>query len=93
MTDPTTASPPAARLGYVPHASAQAIARGSSKTVALVVSDVERKLLAIDAPGAQVDILSNLHQIAGAGQPFGMTQRPVSREVISMTSRPPFPCR
>ena len=36
----------------------------------LVVSDVERTLLAIDAPGAQVDILSNLHQIAGAGQPF-----------------------
>jgi LacI family transcriptional regulator len=31
----------AARLGYVPHASAQAIARGSSNTVALVVSDVD----------------------------------------------------
>jgi LacI family transcriptional regulator len=30
----------AARLGYAPHPSAQAIARGSSSTVALVVSDV-----------------------------------------------------
>ena len=36
----------------------------------LVVSDVERTLLATDAPGAQVEILSNLHQIAGAGHPF-----------------------
>jgi glycosyltransferase involved in cell wall biosynthesis len=36
----------------------------------LVVSDVERTLLATDAPGARVDVLSNLHQVAGAGLPF-----------------------
>jgi glycosyltransferase involved in cell wall biosynthesis len=36
----------------------------------LVVSGVERALLAQDAPGARVDILSNLHRIAGPGHPF-----------------------
>jgi GT2 family glycosyltransferase len=36
----------------------------------LVVSEAERALLAIDAPQAQVDVLSNLHRVAGAGQPF-----------------------
>jgi glycosyltransferase involved in cell wall biosynthesis len=36
----------------------------------LVVSDVERELLALDAPGARVDVLSNLHQVAGPGRPF-----------------------
>ncbi|RDZ26946.1 glycosyltransferase [Lysobacter silvisoli] len=36
----------------------------------LVVSEVERTLLTQDAPQAQVDILSNLHRIAGAGQPY-----------------------
>jgi GT2 family glycosyltransferase len=40
----------------------------------LVVSDVERTLLATDAPGAQVEILSNLHHVAGAGQPFAHRQ-------------------
>lgn len=38
--------------------------------VTLVVSDIERDLLRIDAPGARVELLSNLHRIAGAGQPF-----------------------
>jgi O-antigen biosynthesis protein len=38
--------------------------------VTLVVSDIERDLLRIDAPGARVGLLSNLHRIAGAGQPF-----------------------
>ena len=33
----------------------------------LVVSNVERDLLRIDAPGADVRILSNLHQVAGHG--------------------------
>ena len=37
----------------------------------LVVSDVERALLADDAPHARVDILSNLHQLAGTGLAFG----------------------
>ncbi|MFD0725978.1 glycosyltransferase [Lysobacter brunescens] len=36
----------------------------------LVVSEVERTLLHTDAPSATVDILSNLHRVAGAGKPF-----------------------
>jgi hypothetical protein len=36
----------------------------------LVVSDVERNLLAQDAPAARVDVLSNLHHIHGRGQDF-----------------------
>ena len=36
----------------------------------LVVSGVERALLAEDAPLANVDILSNLHQVAGTGRAF-----------------------
>lgn len=36
----------------------------------LVVSDVERTLLAKDAPGAHVDIVSNLHHVHGRGLPF-----------------------
>jgi GT2 family glycosyltransferase/glycosyltransferase involved in cell wall biosynthesis len=36
----------------------------------LVVSDVERTLLATDAPAARVEVLSNLHRIAGPGLPF-----------------------
>ncbi|MGO4223525.1 glycosyltransferase [Lysobacter sp. TAF61] len=36
----------------------------------LVVSEVERTLLARDAPAAKVDILSNLHHVHGRGQDF-----------------------
>ncbi|MGH8077083.1 MAG: glycosyltransferase [Lysobacter sp.] len=36
----------------------------------LVVSEAERALLADDAPRAKVDILSNLHQLAGTGLAF-----------------------
>jgi GT2 family glycosyltransferase/glycosyltransferase involved in cell wall biosynthesis len=36
----------------------------------LVVSEAERALLAIDAPQAKVEVLSNLHHVAGAGLPF-----------------------
>ena len=36
-----------------------------------VVSAVERDLLATDAPQAAVQVLSNLHRIAGPGAPFG----------------------
>ncbi len=36
----------------------------------LVVSDAERELLARDAPGARVEVVSNLHSVAGPGQPF-----------------------
>lgn len=36
----------------------------------LVVSEVERAMLAADAPGAPVHVLSNLHEVAGPGLPF-----------------------
>jgi len=36
----------------------------------LVVSEVERTLLAQDAPGARVEIVSNLHQLRGHGLPL-----------------------
>ena len=36
----------------------------------LVVSAVEREVLAADAPRARVEILSNLHSVAGSGLPF-----------------------
>lgn len=36
----------------------------------LVVSEAERALLSTDAPGARVELLSNLHRVAGAGLPF-----------------------
>lgn len=36
----------------------------------VVVSEVERALLAQDAPGARVEVLSNLHELAGPGLPF-----------------------
>ncbi len=36
----------------------------------LVVSDIERELLRVDAPDARVELLSNLHRVAGAGRPF-----------------------
>lgn len=38
--------------------------------VTLVVSEVERALLAKDAPLAKVEVLSNLHYVAGPGQAF-----------------------
>ncbi|GAA5071380.1 glycosyltransferase [Lysobacter panacisoli] len=36
----------------------------------LVVSEVERTLLAQDAPQARVEVVSNLHQVNGRGHPF-----------------------
>ena len=36
----------------------------------LVVSTTERDVLAKDAPAAKVEVLSNLHEVAGPGQPF-----------------------
>jgi len=38
--------------------------------VTLVVSESERVLLTQDAPAATVEVLSNLHRVAGPGQPF-----------------------
>ena len=42
----------------------------ASADTTLVVSEIERDLLRIDAPDARVELLSNLHRIAGAGQAF-----------------------
>ena len=36
----------------------------------LVVSATEREVLATDAPGADVEVISNLHSVAGPGLPF-----------------------
>jgi GT2 family glycosyltransferase len=36
----------------------------------LVVSELERELLARDAPDANVELLSNVHSVAGSGLPF-----------------------
>ena len=36
----------------------------------LVVSETERELLTRDAPGAKVEVLSNLHRVHGPGLPF-----------------------
>jgi len=36
----------------------------------LVVSEIERAILAQDTPQARVEVLSNLHRVAGPGQPF-----------------------
>lgn len=38
--------------------------------ITLVVSPAEQSLLASDAPQARVEVLSNLHEIAGSGLPF-----------------------
>jgi O-antigen biosynthesis protein len=38
--------------------------------ITLVVSEIERELLRQDAPDARVELLSNLHRIAGPGKPF-----------------------
>ena len=38
--------------------------------VTLLVSEAERAVLAEDAPNAQVEIVSNIHEVAGAGLPF-----------------------
>jgi GT2 family glycosyltransferase/glycosyltransferase involved in cell wall biosynthesis len=38
--------------------------------VTLVVSPVEQELLSKDAPGARVDVLSNVHEVFGRGKPY-----------------------
>jgi GT2 family glycosyltransferase/glycosyltransferase involved in cell wall biosynthesis len=39
--------------------------------VTLVVSPVEKELLTQDAPGARVEVLSNVHEVYGCRKPFG----------------------
>ena len=48
----------------------QELAVVAAADATLVVSEVERALLAIDAPGARVEVLSNLHSVSGPGLPF-----------------------
>ena len=40
----------------------------------LVVSEAERSLLATDAPDARVELLSNMHRVAGPGRPFAQRE-------------------
>ncbi len=40
----------------------------------LVVSEAEREVLATDAPASKVEVLSNLHEVAGPGSPFAQRQ-------------------
>jgi GT2 family glycosyltransferase len=42
----------------------------ASADTTLVVSETERALLAVDAPGARVAVLSNLHEVSGCGESF-----------------------
>ena len=49
---------------------ARELAVVNAADVTLVVSEAERALLAQDAPGATVEVLSNLHEVAGAGMPW-----------------------
>ena len=40
----------------------------------LVVSEAEREVLTMDAPASKVEVLSNLHEVAGPGSPFAQRQ-------------------
>ncbi len=40
----------------------------------LVVSDAERAVLAVDAPAARVEVVSNVHELGGRGPAFGQRQ-------------------
>ncbi len=66
----------------------------------LVVSDVEQKLLATDAPGARVEILSNVHEVYGCRKPFaerrdlvfvGGFQHPPNTDAVTWFVRDIFP--
>jgi GT2 family glycosyltransferase len=64
----------------------EALAKSASRTrqrelaviagadLTLVVSETERDVLVKDAPTAKVEVLSNLHEVAGAGLPFPQRQ-------------------
>jgi glycosyltransferase involved in cell wall biosynthesis len=56
------------------HTRARELAVIAQADTTLVVSEVERALLREDAPNAQVEILSNLHRIAGPGRSFAERQ-------------------
>ena len=53
----------------------------------LVVSPVERELLAVEAPGARVEVLSNVHEIDGARR--GRSRAPRTCGSSAASSHPP----
>jgi len=68
--------------------------------VTLVVSPVERDLLARDAPGARVEVLSNVHEVHGCRRPFaerrdlvfvGGFQHPPNTDAVEWFVREVFP--
>jgi GT2 family glycosyltransferase/glycosyltransferase involved in cell wall biosynthesis len=68
--------------------------------VTLVVSPVEQELLARDAPGARVEVLSNVHEVYGCREPFaerhdlvfvGGFQHPPNTDAVSWFARDVFP--
>lgn len=65
-----------------------------------VVSAAERELLAREAPGAQVEVVSNLHRVAGPGRPFaqrrdlvfvGGFRHPPNADAVRWFAREVFP--
>lgn len=68
--------------------------------VTLVVSPVEQELLGKEAPGARVEVLSNVHEIYGCRQPFGARrdlvfvggfQHPPNTDAVTWFVREVFP--
>ena len=68
--------------------------------VTLVVSPTERELLARDAPGAKVEVLSNVHEVYGCRAPFstrrdlvfvGGFQHPPNEDAVTWFVRDIFP--
>jgi GT2 family glycosyltransferase/glycosyltransferase involved in cell wall biosynthesis len=68
--------------------------------ITLVVSEVEQKLLATDAPGARVEVLSNVHDVYGCRRPFaersdlvfvGGFQHPPNTDAVAWFVRDVFP--
>jgi len=68
--------------------------------VTLVVSPVEQELLAREAPGARVDVLSNVHEVFGCRKAFGERrdlvfvggfQHPPNTDAVSWFVRDVFP--
>jgi LacI family transcriptional regulator len=59
-----------ARLGYTPDASAQAVARGSSSSIVLLVSDIADPFFAMIAAGAmrEADLLGRFVLLAATGR-------------------------
>ncbi len=68
--------------------------------VTLVVSPVEKELLAREAPGARVEVLSNVHEVFGCRKPFGERrdlvfvgglQHPPNTDAVTWFVREVFP--